>query len=460
MTTERELLQLDALGPSGNYRSQTRMTISDVAGKQMAELSLVPVPYVARAMSALHKSATMPLEQRLRALAKAGEIFRSATIGGLTVSEYQHVVSRVSGLTISVVRNSTVSIAEYCTTSYDHAQFARPASAITNWRDPLAKTGTAIWVRRGDVFGVHAAGNHPAVHANWLEALALGYRVAVRPSRREPFTPYRLISALRSAGFGDDQVLLLPTDHNSADEMIHGADLSMVYGGDDVMRKYAEQPTVLRQGPGRSKILLTADIDWREHVDLMVDSVSRGGGTGCTNTTAVFIEGDPAPVAQAIADRLSALPSLRPEDDKAVLPVQSLEAAQKIERYLLQVAQGTKPLLGGDGIVDELGDGSAVLRPAVHVLPEPGSRQARSELAFPCVWVAPWNTEASIGPLKDTLVLSAITNDEPLLDKLIAEPTIRNLYIGAHPTYWSAPGVPHDGYLADFLMESKGLIRG
>lgn len=459
MTTDRELLQLDALGPSGNYRSLTRMAISDVAGEHVAELSLVPVPYVTRAMSALHKSETLPLEQRLSALAQASEEFRTATIGGLTVSEYQHVVSRVSGLAISAVRDATARVAEYCSAAYDHAQWARPGSAVNRWRDAVAQMGTAIWVRRGEVFGVHTAGNHPAVHANWLEALALGYRVAVRPSRREPFTPYRLISALRSSGFGNDQVLLLPTDYAAADEMIQGADLSMAYGGDDVMRKYADRPTVLRQGPGRSKILLTADVDWRKHVDLIVDSVSQGGGTGCTNATAVFVEGDALPVAEAIADRLSMLPSLRPEDDNAVLPVQSLEAAQKIERYLLQVAQGTTSLLGGDGIVDELGDGSAVLRPAVHLLAGPYSEQARTELSFPCVWVAPWTTEAGVGPLKDTLVLSAITNDEQLLDRLIAEPTIRNLYIGAHPTYWSAPGVPHDGYLADFLMESKGLIR-
>ncbi|MFC9243706.1 hypothetical protein ACFT7S_06530 [Streptomyces sp. NPDC057136] len=58
------------------------------------------------------------------------------------------------------------------------------------------------------------------MHALWLEALALGYRVAVRPSRRKLFTPYRLISALREAGFGSNQVVLLPTGHTVADELV------------------------------------------------------------------------------------------------------------------------------------------------------------------------------------------------------------------------------------------------
>jgi acyl-CoA reductase-like NAD-dependent aldehyde dehydrogenase len=306
---------------------------------------------------------------------------------------------------------------------------------------------------------VHAPGNHPGVHAIWLEALALGYRVAVRPSRRDPFTPHRLISALRSAGFGDDQVVLLPTGYDVADEILRGADLAMAYGGEDVMHKYAAVSTMLPQGPGRSKILLPAGTDGRDHLDMIVDSISQEGGRACVNATAVFVEGDPAPIAEAIAERLAAIPSLPPEDGNAVLPVVPLADARKLEQYLLAKAAGTTPWLGGDGIVDELGDGSAALRPAVHQLDRADAPQAGIELPFPCVWVAPWTRETGIEPLKDTLVLTAVGHDERLLDELLAEPTISNLYVGDHPTYWIAPGVPHDGYLADFLMRTKAVIR-
>jgi acyl-CoA reductase-like NAD-dependent aldehyde dehydrogenase len=283
--------------------------------------------------------------------------------------------------------------------------------------------------------------------------------VAVRPSRRDPFTPHRLISALRAAGFGDDQVVLLPTGYEAADAILRGADLAMAYGGEDVMRKYAAYATVLPQGPGRSKILLTADVDWRDHLDLIVASISHEGGRGCVNTTAVFVEGDPAPVAQAVAERLAAIPSLPPEDEHAVLPVLPAADARRLERYLLAAAEGTVPWLGGDGVVDELGDGSAVLRPAVHQLDRPDADQAGVELSFPCVWVAPWTREAGLQPLTRTLVLTAITHDTDLVDALVAEPTISNVYVGDHPTYWIEPGIPHDGYLAEFLMRTKAVIR-
>jgi acyl-CoA reductase-like NAD-dependent aldehyde dehydrogenase len=451
------LMTLDALGHQGAYSARNRRTISDVAGQPVAELSLVPALFVSRAMAALRKADPLPVDERVEAIARARELFAADPVAGLSVAEYEHVVSRVGGLPISVIRAATLATAERLAQVDRTVQQARPAGAVTDWRDPRTRTGCAVWTRRGGVLAVHASGAHPGAHGLWPEGLALGYRVAVRPSRWDPFTPYRLISALRTAGFPEDQVVFLPTDHAAGEAILQGADLA--YGGDDVIRKNADDPSILQQRPGRSKILLTADADWREHLDMIVDSVSHHAGTGCVNTTAVFVEGDPAPLAEAVAERLSVLPSLPPEDEKAVLPVQPVAAARALERYLLSRAAGTRSWLGGGGIADELGDGSAVLRPAVHQVDRPDAPQVGIELAFPCVWIAPWTAESGITPLKDTLVLTAITRSERLIDALLEEPTISNLYVGDHPTHWTEPGIPHDGYLADFLMRTKAIIR-
>jgi acyl-CoA reductase-like NAD-dependent aldehyde dehydrogenase len=450
---------LDALGPAGDYRSHERQIIPDVSGRPLAELCLVPRLFVSRAMAQLRKAEPLPVDERVEAIERAGELY-AQVVDGVPAADHEHMVSRATGLPISVVREATRMIERFAAEAYPSAQAARPAGAVTDWRDPLTHTGRGVWTRRGDVFAVHAPGNEPAVHTIWLEALALGYRVAVRPSSRDPFTPHRLITALRASGFGDDQVVLLPTSHDVADELIRAADLALAYGGEDLMRKYAGMASMLPQGPGRSKILVTADVDWREHLDVIASSISEMAGRACTNTTAVFVEGDPTPVAQAIAERLSRLPSLPPEDEHAVLPVLPVAEAKRIEAHLLTKAHGTSPWLGGDGIVDELGDGSAVLRPAVHQVARPDASQTGIELAFPCVWVAPWTRDAGVAPLKRTLVLTAITQDAHLVDTLIAQPTIRNVYVGDEPTWWLRPGVPHDGYLADFLMEAKGVIRG
>lgn len=459
MPAGADLVLLDALGPAGAYRARTRTDVCDVRGTAVAQLSLVPALFVARAMSAMRRSAPMSAGDRDTALRTAGELFGTATIGGLSPAGYQRLVSKVAGLSLPVAGQAAAAIADHCRNAPEDAQHARPGSALSGQDDARAAAGGALWVRRGRLLGVHVAGNHPAVHCHWLEAVALGYAVAVRPSRREPFTAHRLVSALRKAGFGPDQVGFLPTDHDAADEMLRSADLSIVYGGEDVVRKYADDRSVLTNGPGRSKILLTADCDWRLHLDMLADSVSHGGGTGCVSTTAIYVEGDPEPLARALAERLSAIPSLPPEDDGAVLPVHSCASAKRMSDYLAAIAGDAVPVLGADGIADDMGDGSAALRPAVYLLRRPDAPQARVELPFPCVWVCPWSQEAGIEPLKGTLVLTVITTSEQLVGELVAEPTIRNVYVGPVPTYWTAPAVPHDDYLAAFLMESRGFTR-
>lgn len=456
------LYQIEALGPSGPYLARKPAVIADVTGREVAELSTVPLPFVSRAMSALRRAATPAQELRLEAIARAGEEFLHGTVAGLTAQEYQHMVARICGLGITEVRAAAGKVADHAAHAWDWAQFARPAGVAASPADPAVKAGAGLWVRRGDVFAVHAAGNHPAIHGGWLQALTLGYRVAVRPSRREPLTPHRLVTALWDAGFARDQVVLLPTEYDAADEMIIAADLAMVYGGQDVIEKYGGV-NLLPQGPGRSKMLITSDVDWRHQVDLVADSVSRGGGTGCTNATCVLIEGDgsvAAAFAEAVADRLARIPSLPPEDEAALLPVHGLDDAKRIADFLREAARGTTAVLGADGIVDDLGDGSAALRPAVHLVgTAEGVQSWGAELAFPCVWIAPWSRGDGAAPLRNTLNLVIMGRDEALIGAALADRSIRNVYVGELPSYFGGPAMPHDGYLAEFLMTAKGFVR-
>jgi hypothetical protein len=216
---------------------------------------------------------------------------------------------------------------------------------------------------------------------------------------------------------------------------------------------------VFPNGPGRTKILITAEKDWRDYLDVIVDSIGNLGGMACVNTTAVLYEGDPAPLAQAIAEQLARMEPLPNSDERAILPTQPIASAQSLAAYLAAKAAGSTPILGADQVVADLGDGYAALRPAVHLLATPDVEKLNIELAFPCVWVAPWSRSDGLDPLRHSLVLNAITTDGDLLDDLINEPTVTNLYSGNHPTYHMTPEIPHDGFLADFLMHNKGFIR-
>jgi acyl-CoA reductase-like NAD-dependent aldehyde dehydrogenase len=454
-----DLVLVDALGPSGEYRTRNREIVTSTAGVPVAELSLVPPLYVSRTVGAQRKVAPLPVAQREKALANAADIFRTATIGGLDFDAYVELASRISGVPIAVTRAGARNVADAVGSAFNAVRPAQPVGAARDWREGRTRAGSAVWARRGEVFAVHAAGNGPGVHGLWPQALALGYRVAVRPSRREPLTGHRLVNALRQSGFRPEDAVYLPTDHSGADEIIRSADLAMVYGGQDVVDKYAVDPTVMVNGPGRAKILITADRDWRDYLDLIVDSIANLGGMACVNTTAVLYEGDPVPLAAAIADRLATIEPLPTEDERAILPTKPAALAQALANHLAAKAAGTTPLLGADQVVAALGDGCAALRPAVHLLAAPDVDKLNIELPFPCVWVSPWSRAAGLGPLRQSLVINAITGDDDLIDALLGEPTVSNVYRGNHPTFYGAPEIPHDGFLADFLMRNKGFIR-
>ncbi len=450
--------RVDALGPRGEYQARHRVVVNDVRGETAVDLGLIPRLFVWRGVSALRKATPLPVEERTRALVEAGRIFANDTLGGLSPDAYQRLVSRVSGMPLYMVRRSTAIIAESAAKAYQTAHCARPQAAAASWTDARTFGGSAVWTRRNDVFGVLASGNTPSVHSLWLEALALGYRVAVRPSQHEPLTPYRLVLALHAAGFRNEDVMLFPTDHAVADTIVDSVDLAIVYGGDAVVEKHRDSRKVQAQGPGRSKILVTRD-DWRDRMDMIVESIAGKGATNCINATAVFVDGDADAFAEALAERLAAMPSLPPDHDDALLPVQSLEHARGLESFLLGRAAGTRAVLGGDGIVHDLGDGSAVLRPAVFRVDDANAPQTGTELPFPCVWVAPWSKSDGVAPLRDTLVLTAVTDDRDFVETLLEEPTITNVYLGDTPTTFLEPGIPHDSYLGEFLMRTKAVAR-
>ncbi|HVQ99021.1 MAG TPA: aldehyde dehydrogenase, partial [Mycobacterium sp.] len=104
-------------------------------------------------------------------------------------------------------------------------------------------------------------------------------------------------------------------------------------------------------------------------------------------------------------------------------------------------------------------DGCAALRPAVHLLTAPDVDTLNIELPFPCVWVSGWSRADGMTALRHSLVVNAFTDDEDLIDDLLADPTVTNVYCGHHRSYYEAPGIPHDGFLADFLMRNKGFTR-
>ncbi|QEV21929.1 aldehyde dehydrogenase family protein [Streptomyces alboniger] len=452
------MLHIPALGPTGPYRTRNRTTVPDASGSPALELASVPGLVVSHWIDQLRASAPLPVADTAEVLGKAADVFEAQEILGDDLAAHERRTSALTGTPVTVVRECDRLITETLRDVGRAPSAARPTGcAPVGTPLPAAPSAGAAWCRTGDVFAVHAAGNSPGVHAMWLEALALGYRVVVRPSTRDPLTPFRLVTALRQAGVPPTQLVVAPCDHATADLIIERSDRALVYGGQDVVDKYRNRGDVRLQGPGRSKLVVAADADRGVGLGLARTGALYHAGTACTATTGVLVERDPTEFAGELAAALRQAAPAHPLNDAALLPCLPQTEAERLAAAVLDRTKDAVvhlaprvERLGGEGSL-------ATVTPAVVELESPRNPLLSYEVPFPCVWVAPFERRA-VDVLDDSLVLSLHTEDMALVAEATELTAVSNVY-RSKPTSWLHPDVPHDGFLGEFLMRAKGLAH-
>ncbi|WP_370349597.1 aldehyde dehydrogenase family protein [Catenulispora sp. EB89] len=333
-----------------------------------------------------------------------------------------------------------------------------PSAVLAELPAPLSGDFEVRHMPRGRTFGVVAPSNHPGPHLAWLHALALGYSVVIRPGSRDPFTPFRLASALFEAGLPAGRLSVLPGSYASADFLISHADLALAYGGPDSMARWSAAPSVALRGPGRSKTLLAQTID-QQALDFTCRAIAHDGGVLCTNTSAVLTIDDPFEIASLIAMEFDKAPLYTATDTRCVLPTFKRGQAEALIRVVNAMTSSSLRRIGGvtDDIV-ELDDGSVVVRPIVLATDDPHHPAIGTELPFPFALVASWDRALGAAQLRNSLALTVIGAPD-LAEEVVREPTIRRVVIGPADPWAVHPGLPHDGSLVGFLTEAKALIK-
>ncbi|MFE2284379.1 aldehyde dehydrogenase family protein [Streptomyces sp. NPDC059443] len=445
------MLSIPLLRQGIESTSRDTRVLRAVTGVPLATVHEAPALLTRLSVKRMRTTAPPPPSRESAAvLAEAGRRFAKSTLAGLGPEEYAELQALASGVPVRAARQTLRRLGEECALLGNVVAQQRPGGAAANAR--------ARWSRRGSVLGVVAPSNHPGTHVAWLQAIALGYRVAVRPGARDPFTPQRLAHALLDAGFDPDRISVLAGPHAAADALTDAADLALVYGGESTVARLRGNDRVLVRGPGRSKILVDGPVD-DDLLDHLVAEIAEDGGVRCTNATAVFTSGDHRALAEALADRLAALAVLPVTHSDAVLPVRPLAEARALRAAVGNAAQGAPDLAlrhyGADATPVVDGDGAA-LRPAVVAVDRPDHPALATELPFPCAWVAPWQPSEGIAPLTGSLALTLLTENTRLVDAALDDPTIRTVIHGRVPGWWKDPYLPHDGYIGQFLREVRG----
>jgi hypothetical protein len=317
-----------------------------------------------------------------------------------------------------------------------------------------------------DSLAVVLPSNSPGVNSIWMPAIPLKIPVVLKPGREEPWTPYRIAQAFIAAGCPPDAFCFYPTDHEGSAAVMESCGRALIFGDQSTVDRYASNPAVEVHGPGWSKVLIGEDkIDqWPEYIDVLVDSVAQNGGRSCINASAVVVPRHGDAIAEALAERLAAIvPKSAADPSAALAGFANPKMAEFIDSALEEglAAPGATDVTAAKRHSSRRAerDGSAYLLPTVVRCSSFDHPLANREFLFPYASVVevPQDRMAdSIGP---SLVVTAITEDQSLIDSLLASTNIDRLNIGPIPTMQVQWDQPHEGNLFEFLYRRRAIQR-
>ena len=323
---------------------------------------------------------------------------------------------------------------------------------------------------RADALGVVLPSNSPGVHSLWVPAIALKIPLVLKPGSAEPWTPFRIAQAFMKAGCPPEAFSYYPADHAGAGEILRRTGRSMFFGDVSAVGGWEGDPRVELHGPGYSKILIGDDLlangEWERHVDLIAASIAENGGRSCVNASGVWVAASHAErVAEAVAARLAAIVPRAADDERATLaPFADPRVAERISAQIdsgLDTPGAREVTLAHRGSARLAStDGCTYLQPTLVLVDGPDHPLANREFLFPfaaVVKVSPEEMRRMPQPMGKTLVVTALTRDRALIDRLLASPLVDRLNVGAIQTNTISWDQPHEGNLFEHLYARRSF---
>jgi acyl-CoA reductase-like NAD-dependent aldehyde dehydrogenase len=323
---------------------------------------------------------------------------------------------------------------------------------------------------RTDALGVVLPSNSPGVHSLWVPAIPLKVPLVLKPGSAEPWTPFRIAQAFMKAGCPPEAFSYYPADHAGAGEVLRRTGRSMFFGDVSTVGGWEGDPRVELHGPGYSKILIGDDLlasgEWEGHVDLIARSIADNGGRSCVNASGVWVNASHAArVADAVAARLAGIVPRAADDERATLaPFVDPRVAERISA---QIDAGLATPGAREVTLDHRPsprlatlDGCTYLQPTVVLCDGAEHPLANREFLFPYAAVVAVTAEemaAMPAAMGKTLVVTALTRDRRLVDRLLASPLVDRLNVGAIQTNTISWDQPHEGNLFEHLYARRSF---
>lgn len=314
--------------------------------------------------------------------------------------------------------------------------------------------------------GVVLPNNSPGVHSLWIPAFPLKIPLVLKPGSAEPWTPYRIIQALVKGGAPREAFSFYPTDHAGAGEILRNCRRAMLFGDASSTGIWRSDPRIEIHGPGHSKIIIGEDCirEWEKYTDVLVASIVENGGRSCINASSVWVPARAEEISEALAERLAQIIPRDAEDDAAqIAPFTDSGVAARIS---LMIDQGlaeagarevTAAYRQGERFVNW--NGCSYLLPTIVLCENASHSLANREFLFPFASVVKVDQDQIPEVLGQSLVVTAITDDPKLIERLVAAPNVDRLNIGAVPTNQVNWDQPHEGNLFEHLYGRRAFRR-
>lgn len=328
---------------------------------------------------------------------------------------------------------------------------------------------TISFYPKARTLGVVLPSNSPGVHGLWVPTIALKTPLVIRPGSAEPWTPFRIVQAMMKAGAPADAFSYFPSDHAGAGEIVRQCGRSIFFGDTSAVGSFAGDPRIELHGPGYSKVLFGLDeVDrWQQSLELIAASVAENGGRSCVNASGVWTPRHGREIARAIAERLVQIEARAADDPQASIapfvdPAVAKRLSDSIDAGLVDP--------GAEDVTAELRKGPRLVRahdstfllPTVIHCSSSSHPLANREFLFPYVSVVDLSADemATVPePLGPTLVVSALTRDQELIDRLLGSDLIGRLNLGPIQTNAIVWDQPHEGNLFEHLYARRAFQK-
>jgi acyl-CoA reductase-like NAD-dependent aldehyde dehydrogenase len=448
-------------------------------GKPFVEISQANVGLIRRDLLKQDEMraslARLPVSRLVELIGQAADIFLNDTLPvgdeQQRPDDYIHQLSATTGMPFVMGRRNMARVANVMRHVGDILR------GITRGLDPGVLdrgfgdvSGQAVsFYPRARALGVVLPSNSPGVHGLWVPAIALKTPLVLKPGGAEPWTPYRILQAFLKAGVPADALNYFPTDHAGAGEIVRQCGRSMFFGDVGAVGAFAGDPRIELHGPGFSKLLFGVDEapNWAARLDLIAASVAENGGRSCINASGVWTPAHGRDVADALAKRLAAIEPRAADDPEAsIAPFVDPKVARRISDQIdagLNEAGAedvTARYRKGSRLV--VSHGSTYLLPTVIHCTSSSHPLANREFLFPFASVVDVSADEAralpecLGP---TLVVTALTKDQSLIDRLLASDLIGRLNLGPIQTNTITWDQPHEGNLFEHLYGRRAFQK-